>query len=63
MSRDFLPYCNFKPRKKAWFLFVYTERSSSRRWTYWFKVSAVKVFSETLIKGIVSIDSVHSLYD
>ena len=35
--------------KKALFLFLYTERSSWKRWTYWFKVSAVKVFSETLI--------------
>ena len=33
------------------FFFVYTKRSSSKRWTYWLKVSAVKVFTETLIKG------------
>ena len=62
MSGNFLRYCNFKPQKKTLFLFLDTERSSSKRWTYWFKVSAVKVFSETFIKRIVSIDLVHSLY-
>ena len=49
-------------KKKTLFLFLDTERSSSKRWIYWFKVSAVKVFSETFIKRIVSIDLVHSLY-
>ena len=48
-------------KKKTLFLFLDTERSS-KRWIYWFKVSAVKVFSETFIKRIVSIDLVHSLY-